>query len=365
MRLTNLRKGSRCLNGYSTLNENDSMTHTKKERVRRALSRQPADRLPTQVNYTEDMGAKLAAHLGVPASELPSRLDNHLLRVDLSYPRRLSEGGKIAYDWWGVGWSTETEGYWPVDVPLAESKDWRAVSWPNPHMPHLLDDAAEGVARCGDEYFVTPNFGFCLFERAWSLRGFETLCLDLALDLDFVADLLERITEIQVALAERFVALGIDGGYFGDDYGAQDSMIFAPETWRELFKPRLARMFAPFREAGLPIILHSDGDIAEILPDLVEIGVTTLNPVQPEVLDHVWLKRTFGDRLAFYGGVSTQTVLPSRTPAGVRDAVEQCVHTLAADGTGLILAPSHRLMSDIPLENVDAMLDAFAELAWA
>ena len=112
----------------------------------------------------------------------------------------------------------------------------------------------------------------------------------------------------------------MDGGYFGDDYGAQKGLLFAPRTWRRSFiKPRLARLFAPFREAGLPLILmHSDGQIQQILPDLVEIGLTALNPVQPEVLDHIWLRENFGGKLAFYGGISTQTVLPHGTPDEVR-----------------------------------------------
>jgi uroporphyrinogen decarboxylase len=186
--------------------------------------------------------------------------------------------------------------------------------------------------------------------------------MDLVLNPALVEELLERITEIQVTLARRFVALGVDGGYFGDDYGAQKNLLLSPKMWRVLFKPRLARMFAVFREAGLPVVLHSDGDIAEILPDLVEIGLTVLNPVQPEALDHAWLKRTFGAHLAFYGGVSTQTVLPFGTPAEVQAAVETCVQMLAADGTALVIGPSHRLMTDIPLENVDALLTTFAGL---
>jgi len=330
--------------------------------MRRAVQCQPVDRLPTQINYTRDMGQKLALHLGVALHALPERLDNHIVRVDLSYPRRLSDDGEIYYDWWGVGWSTETEGYWPLYSPLAEAETLDGLAWPDPHDPHLLDGAAEAIADDEGEHFIAPNFGFCLFERAWALRGFEAFLLDLVLNQAFAEELLERITEIQVALARRFVALGVDGGYFGDDYGAQKSLLFSPRIWRELFKPRLARMFAVFREAGLPVIMHSDGDIAEIVPDLVEIGLTALNPVQPEVLDHAWLKRTFGDRLAFYGGVSTQTVLPHGTPDEVRSAVAACAGTLAADGTGLVIAPSHRMTADIPMENVDALLRAFAAL---
>jgi len=338
------------------------MMLTHKERMRRAVRGEPVDRLPTQVNYTRAMGEKLTAHLGVSPTELPVRLDNHLVRVDVIYPRRASEDGRVAYDWWGVGWSTETEGYWPAVCPLAEAESLEDFPWPDPHDPHLMDGAKETIAREGSQYFVAPNLGFCLFERAWSLRGFETFLMDLALHLAFAEELLERVTEIQVVLARRFVALGVDGGYFGDDYGAQKGLLFSPRVWRTLFKPRLARMFAVFREADLPVILHSDGDIAEILPDLVEIGLTTLNPVQPEVLDHTWLKQTFGDQLSFYGGVSTQTVLPHGTPAEVDSAVRSCIKTLADGGTGLVIGPSHRMTADIPTKNLDALLASFAAL---
>lgn len=328
----------------------------------RALRHEPVDHLPTQINYTGAMGKILAAHYAVSPDKLPERLGNHLLRVDLDYPRRLSEDGKAYFDWWGVGWSTETEGYWPVITPLAENDDLEAFRWSDPHAPHLLDDAALIMAEDAGEHFIAPNFGFALFERAWSLRGFENFCMDLVTNPGFVNELLDRITEIQLALAKRFIALGVDGGYYGDDYGAQKNMLFSPKHWREFFKPRLTRLFGVFRQAGLPVILHSDGDIDEIIPDLMEIGLTTLNPVQPEVLDHQWLQQTCGERLSFYGGVSTQTVMPFGTPAEVRDAAYACMRVLAPSGTGLVLAPSHRMTADIPMENVDALLDVFAEL---
>ena len=225
--------------------------------------------------------------------------------------------------------------------------------------PQLFDGARQTVAQRGAEYFVAPNLGMCLFERAWSLRGFDRLLLDFADRPEWVEELLERITEIQVALIRRYIEAGVDGGYFGDDYGAQRSMLFSPRLWRRLFKPRLARLFEPFREVGQPVILHSDGDIRAILPDLVEIGVTALNPVQPEVLEHAWLQKEYGDRLAFYGGISTQGVLPSGTPEEVRVAAAECMRRLAPRGTGLMIGPSHRMQTDIPGANVAAMLDAF------
>ena len=199
----------------------------------------------------------------------------------------------------------------------------------------------------------------CLFERAWSLRGFDALLMDMLERPEWVEELLDRIAAIQIALGKRFVAAGVDGGYFGDDYGAQRSMLFSPRLWRRLIKPRLAAMFAVFLDAGLPVILHSDGDIRAILPDLVEIGLTTLNPVQPEVLEHAWLHREYGSKLSFYGGISTQEVLPTGNAEAVRAATLACARKLAPEGTGLLLGPSHRLQSDVPAHSVDAMLEAF------
>ena len=333
-----------------------------KERLRRIFNHEPVDQIPTQVNYTQAMGQRLAPHLGVTLDQLPQRLGNPLLRVDISYERMRSGDGRLSFDWWGVGFDTEQEGYFAAIHPLADSRDLDAFAWPDPQAPNLLDAAAQIIQDDGGEHFVAPNFGFALFERAWTLRGLETFLLDMALDPGFADELLERITEIQMVLIHRFLDLGVDGGYFGDDYGAQTSMLFSPKMWRSLIKPRLARMFEPFREAGLPVILHSDGQIAPILEDLVEIGLTAYNPVQPEVIDHAWLRRTFGNRLAYYGGLSSQTVLSQGSPQEVARAVQTCLAALAPENTGLLLAPSHRLMTDTPLENVEAMLDAFSSL---
>jgi uroporphyrinogen decarboxylase len=325
------------------------------------MRREPVDRMPTQINYTMKMGYILARHFGVSFEELPARLGNHLLRVDIAHTRRLSEDGTVEYDWWGAGWDTRTEGYWHSFAPLKDSLDLDRFAWPDPGAQGLLDTAVKTIVSQGVDYFVAPNFGMCLFERAWSLRGFDSLLMDMLERPEWVEDLLDRITAVEVALAKRFVAAGVDGGYFGDDYGAQRSMLFSPRLWRRLMKPRLAAMFAVFIDGGLPVILHSDGDIRAILPDLVEIGLTTLNPVQPEVLEHGWLNREYGSKLSFYGGISTQAVLPGGDAAAVREATLACARTLAPEGTGLLLGPSHRMQSDIPPRSVEAMLEAFGE----
>lgn len=327
----------------------------------RALRREPVDRLPTQSNYTRAMGRLLAEHFRMAEAELPERLGNHLLRVDIDHPRRTNADGSVEFDWWGAGWDTRTEGYWHAFSPLEDSLDLDRFRWPDPNGEGLLSTAKQAILSHRATSFVAPNLGMCLFERAWSLRGFDALLMDMLERTEWVEGLLDRITEIQVALARKFVAAGVDGGYFGDDYGAQRAMLFSPKLWRRLIKPRLAKLFAVFLDAGLPVILHSDGDIRAILPDLVEIGLTTLNPVQPEVLEHAWLQREYGAKLSFYGGVSTQGVLPNGSVEDVRAATIACARTLAPEGTGLVLGASHRMQSDIPARNVEAMLDAFGE----
>jgi len=338
------------------------MSLTKKERMRRALLHESVDRLPTQINYTQALGRKMAKHYGVSEQDLPQHLGNHMVRVDIQFESKVSEDGKTKYDWWGVGFDVEEEGYFASVNPLADSKDLDAYPWPNPNVPNLLDSALQVIERDAGQHFIIPNFGFALFERAWSLRGLDTFMMDMALDSEFAEELLDHILEIQLVLIHRFIKLGVDGGYFGDDYGAQKNMLFSPQMWRKFIKPRLAQMFSPFREAELPVLMHSDGQIQAIIPDLIEIGLTALNPVQPEVLDHSWLKSKFGNSLAYYGGVSTQTVLPNGSPEEVKNATRHCIEQLAPEGTGLIIAPSHRMMTDIPLENIDALLDTFSKL---
>ncbi len=335
------------------------MNLTPKTRMLRALRHQTVDRIPTQINYTAEMGQKMAAHFSIPAAELPAFLGNHFLRLDISYPVRYSEDKRIRYDWWGVGFDTQEEGYYTAINPLSESKALYSYPWPNPYAENLLDDARTKLEQPGDQLFAAPNFGFALFERAWSLRGLQNFMIDMAIDEGYSEALLDQITDIQLALIHRFLDLDIDGGYFGDDYGAQKGLLFSPKMWRKYIKPRLARLFAPFVERQLPIIMHSDGQIQQILPDLIEIGLTTLNPVQPEVLDHAWLMDRFAGKLSFYGGISTQNLLPHAAPAGVTETIKTCAAALAPEGTGLMLAPSHRMMSDIPMDNVEAMIDVF------
>ena len=179
------------------------MQLSKRERVRRAILRQPLDHLPTQTNYTANMGKLLCYHLTVSPAQLPERLGNHLLRVDIDQQAPLSQDGTVRYDWWGAGWSTKTEGYWLALAALADTADPHPIPWPDPNGPGLMDRAQQAIAANKSQCFVVPNLGFCLFERAWSLRGYEQLNYEMETDLHWVEDILERITAKKIVIIGR------------------------------------------------------------------------------------------------------------------------------------------------------------------
>jgi len=142
----------------------------------------------------------------------------------------------------------------------------------------------------------------------------------------------------------------------------QNKMLMSPATWRRWLKPRLAQVVEAAKSVKpeIHIFYHSDGDCRAIIPDLIEIGVTVLNPVQPECMDPVQLKAEFGDRLAFWGTVGTQTTMPFETPEQVRAVVKERIETVGKGG-GLLIAPTHILEPDVPWQNVLAFVEAVEE----
>jgi uroporphyrinogen decarboxylase len=147
---------------------------------------------------------------------------------------------------------------------------------------------------------------------------------------------------------------------FGDDYGTQKGLIMSPACWREFIKPRLGAMCRRVKTAGKFVFLHSCGNVRGLLPDLIECGVDVLNPFQPEVMDLADVKREFGDRLTFYGGISTQRTLPLGTPEQTREEVRR-LSSVIGRGGGYIVAPAHAIPADARPENVAAMIESVSE----
>jgi uroporphyrinogen decarboxylase len=165
--------------------------------------------------------------------------------------------------------------------------------------------------------------------------------------------------DIRIGMAEKYARYGIDILMLGDDVSTQLEMMISPELWRNILKPRLAKVIRAAKETNPNILIfyHGDGNLQAIIPDLIEAGVDILNPVQPECMDPVLIKKQYGDRLSFWGTIGTQTTLPFGTAAEVAEMVKKMIETVGKGG-GLLLAPTHMVEPEVPWENIEAFIEA-------
>jgi uroporphyrinogen decarboxylase len=273
----------------------------------------------------------------------------------------------VTWDEWGRGriWDSERH-YAEYLFPLEQAEtldEIAAYPWPDLNEAYRYQELeqrveqlhARGLAVRGDVSETT-------FEIAWQLRSMERLFDDMAHAPEIAALIFDKITGRTVNAARALATAGVDILYTGDDISMQTGLMMSRAMWRKWLRPRLEQVINAAREIrpGLPVQYHSDGKINDLLPDLIEAGVTILNPVQPECVDHSWVKATFGDRLAFDGGLGVQSVLPFGSPEEVREHTRVVIETLGAGG-GLVVGPSHVIERDTPLENILAMLNAMDE----
>jgi len=206
------------------------------------------------------------------------------------------------------------------------------------------------------QHFVLCGMPQGFYDRGWSLRGTENFLIDFMDKPQFVEQLFEALTDYYLKLLDDIARFPFDGIRFGDDWGAQRGMLMGPMRWRKFIKPGLTKIFDKARRQGLVVMVHSDGDIMEIIPDLIEIGVQILNPIQPEAMDIFKIKRLFGSTLCLNGGISSQYTLPMGTAAGVRQEVTACLRYLAHGG-GYVIGTTKGILADTPFENTVALVE--------
>lgn len=195
------------------------------------------------------------------------------------------------------------------------------------------------------------------WEKAYFIRGLENFLADIAGAPEFAAELLQYITDNNMECLRKTVACpDYDAILLGSDWGTQRDLIMSVKSWRELIRPGQQVQFDLIRSAGKKVMVHSCGDIVKILDDLTEMGVDILNPVQPECMDLAFLKENYGDKLTFWGGISTQDTLPYGTPEDVRRETERVIR-LMSEGGGYITCSSQEIQTDVPYENLKALID--------
>jgi uroporphyrinogen decarboxylase len=204
-----------------------------------------------------------------------------------------------------------------------------------------------------------------MYESAWQVRGYEAFLMDMLIKRDWAEYILDKFWHNNMLNAIATAKAGCDYLLTGDDVANQNAMMFQPDLWREIMKPRWAKVYAAAKEIkpDIHIWYHSDGNITDIIDDLIEIGVTILNPVQPECIDPIAIRKRYGKKLAFDGCIGTQTTFPFGTPEEMRHTVIEMGKKLDALNGGLMLSPTHVLEPEISTENVIAFYNACDELS--
>ena len=336
------------------------------ERVRAALRREPADRVPVFMWFHPATAKRLGARLEIPPSRVGEAMGNDIDQtwVNNNYAMEgivHEHDGDGHTDAWGVRWVKQYHFNQIQGFPLAGAprEDVLAYRFPWEQMERLLGLMSPVVAGAG-RAFIGCDVSPCVFEMYWRLRGMEGALADMALDRDLAWTMFGRCADFAVALAEAACdRFPLDWLWTGDDVAWQRSMIMSPRAWRELIEPHLARTFAVGVARGLPVAYHCCGALRPIIPDLIELGMDVLNPVQSHCpgMDPLELKREFGERITFMGGVDTQRLLPFGSVAEVRRETRRLLDAMTAGGGGYILAASHTVPPETPDDNLWAMYE--------
>ncbi len=362
---------------------------TGRERVLTALSHQEPDRVPI------DLGGAIATTINIGAYErlkdflgikTPSRLASLRSMIALveepilqrygvdtralpltanSRPVEQLPDGSFKDEWGVVRKQADAKSHF-LDVanPLAEASsldDLERYPWPDPNDPGYVAGLAEAAQRLHSQtdcaVILTLPVG-PLHQTQW-LRGYEAWMMDLAANPEFYQALMDKVTDLWLGTARRMIeAVGpnADVLFFGDDVAYQNGPMVSRKTYEKCIKPYHRKIFALLRSHGGKVVYHSCGSVVQLLEDFIELGVDAVNPVQvgAEGMDTVRLKRDFGQRISFWGGVDTQRVLPFGTVDEVRREVRRRIRDLAPGG-GYVLTAVHNIQREVPPENIDAL----------
>jgi len=239
-----------------------------------------------------------------------------------------------------------------IDYKLPDITDERCFSQV---AGEIVKVQQNGIAAVGPE-------DLSIFELAWYIRGYEEFMMDLLINPDFADCLLDRILDMRITIAKKYVDMGIDVITGGDDVACQRGLLMKHETFLKHLKPRYQKLIEEIKgmKQDTLFFFHTDGKAHDVIEDLIDVGVDILNPCQPECNDLKEIKRNYGDKLAFWGAIGIQRLLPFGTPDEIRLEVKSLIETLGGGG-GILLGPTHVIEPEVPWENLVALYGAIDE----
>jgi len=330
--------------------------------VLEAVQHRQTPKVPYTLYFEGGTDLELDAYLGT--TEWRERLIPYIVNVapvhtDIRIP--MDEIHEL--DGYGGIWRVDRAA-WHLEKPPLEKPSLDGYDFPTQdtfYKPEWKAEAQKIIEQNPDS-FIMANLGWGLFERSWNLRGFENLLLDAISEPDFFEEVLDRLTSLYLTLVDLTAELPVDGILFGDDWGHQQGIILGPKRWRKFLKPRWAQIYARVHEHGKTIFHHSCGSVAEIMPDVIEIGMDFLESVQPEAagMNPYELKKRWGDKIGFWGGLGSQSVIPFGKPEEIRGEVRKLRSQMGREG-GYILAPAKPIQPGTPVENAAVLLEVMTE----
>jgi len=350
-----------------------------RERILAILNRKPVDRIPVDLWYTPQVGQMLQEHFG-SSDDLDLYKAIGLDKIVWVFMDYKSESGQTegaqagagaqgTRTMWGVPLKTVQAGrecyHEFVEPPMASydspSEVDRYPFWPDPDR-FDYDGAAAGAERASRDFAVIGPW-VSLFEIYCQLRGLEQSMMDIALNPALVEAILDRIEDVQTKMMHRFLDRArrhLDMVFISDDVAGQNGLLFSPLLWRQHLMPRLIRWCDLIHSYGLKVFYHTDGAAEPLIESLIDCGIDVLNPIQHTChgMEPAGLKRKYGDRVIFHGGVDNQNVLPFGSTDDVRREVRLLLNTLGSDDRGYICSSCHNVQANTPLQNILAMVEA-------
>jgi uroporphyrinogen decarboxylase len=338
-----------------------------KERVYASLKREPVDRVPIFMWFHPQTIQRLGQILEIPAQRVTEALGDDIVMtwVNNNYAMEgivHTHDGASHVDEWGIEW-TRIEGFNQITrFPLSDAsyQEQESYQFPENKIEALVGRMKPLMSK-KHTYFIGCDVSPCAFEMYWRLRGMEKTLFDIITNTGSARGFIRRCVDFTIELSQAaFEHFTMDWLWAGDDIGGQSGMILSPESWRDLIKPQLQRIFNLAKSKNVYAAFHSCGSIRPIIGDLVEMGLDVLNPIQCNCtgMDPFELKREFGKHLAFMGGIDTQNLLPNGTSEQVYQSTIRLIEGMMADGGGYILAASHSVPPETPDENIFAMYRA-------
>lgn len=345
-------------------------TMTSRERVLCALKGGEPDTVPifdfiySRVLYKEVNGRIPSHYCAEDVMECSARIGYDLGVIPFGGFGGLSDhqgGGNTYTDEWGTRFE-KREDTWPVDAPvdfpLKDRSDLKNYSWPDPTRPERTAEARTALRMARDHKMAVFGNVRGPFSATWFLVGVENFMMKMFDDPEFIDDVVTRCTEFFIEGGRKMAEAGVDALVFADDYGSNTGPLMSPEHFRRYIFPHTQRMVNEFKRLGVPVIMHSDGNLNLLMDDLVDMGIDGYHPVErASQMNIAQVKTQYGDRVCLLGNVDNVTTLVSGSPQDVDAEVKQCIR-IAAPGGGHILCSDHSLHDDITNENVFALYDA-------